>query len=317
MDVIELLKYIFLFLVFPGFLFTAVVGLVSTWVDRKVTARVQWRKGPPFLQPFYDVIKLLGKETSIPGSGNPVLFLLAPILGMVSVTIVATLLLTINLRLAGISFLGDIIVAVYLLIVPSLAIILGGSASGNPLASQGAGREMKLVLGYEFPFLICMAIVILKANGSLTLADLAANPIIGSVSGVIAFIVVLLCIQAKLGFVPFDIAEAETEIMSGPFIEYSGPPLSLFKITQAMMLFTLPVFMITLFLGGLNFTGWEILWSVLKYVLILVIIIVIKNTNPRVRVDQAVRFFWFGCGSLAVIALGLAIAGQILQIPWL
>ena len=83
------------------------------------------------------------------------------------------------------------------------------------------------------------------------------------------------------------------------------------------MLFTLPVFMVTLFLGGFNFHGLEILWSVLKYVGILVLIILIKNTNPRLRIDQAVKFFWRFCGVMSLIALILVIIGDVYKIPWL
>lgn len=316
----EILWQVFYFIVFPGFLFTALIGLISTWVDRKVTARVQWRKGPPILQPIYDVLKLWGKETCLPKNGSPVIFLIAPIIGLIGVTIVSTILWTSNLY--GKSFIGDLIVVVYLLTLPSLAIILGGSASGNPLASIGASREIKLLLAYELPFLLCIGIVILKSSFlnsviSIQITDILTYQAPVSISGILCLIIVLLCAQAKLGFIPFDIAEAETEIMGGPFIEYSGPPLSIFKITQAMMLFTLPVFMVTLFLGGFNFHGLEILWSVLKYVGILVLIILIKNTNPRLRIDQAVKFFWRFCGVMSLIALILVIIGDVYKIPWL
>ncbi|MGQ9629295.1 MAG: complex I subunit 1 family protein [bacterium] len=311
----EFARYIFEFLVFPGFAFTAVVGLLSTWVDRKVSARVQWRVGPPVMQPVYDVMKLLGKETILPQHGSPVAFLLAPIIGLAGVTIVSTILWMANL--AGTSFLGDLIVVVYLLILPSLAVIIGGSASGNPLAATGASREMKLILAYELPFLLCIATVILKAGGSIRIAEIAGTPVVGSISGIIAFLVTLLCVQAKLGFVPFDIAEAETEIMEGPYIEYSGAPLAVFKLTQAMMLFALPVFIVTIFLGGMHFSGWGILWAILKYVLVLVLIVLIKNTNPRLRIDQAVKFFWRYAAGLSIVALVLAIVGQIYGVPWM
>lgn len=311
----EIAWYIFAFIVFPGFVFTSIVGLLSSWVDRKVTARVQWRVGPPLLQPFYDFVKLLGKETLIPSSGARGLFLAAPIFGLVAVTLVSTILWVANL--AQVSFVGDLIVVVYLLVVPSLAIMIGGMASGNPLASTGASREMKLILAYELPFLICLATVILKSNSSISLVEIAENNVFNSVSGVVAGVVVLFCVQAKLGFTPFDVAEAETEIMSGPFIEYSGVSLGVFKLTQAMMLFTLPVFLITVFLGGIHLVGWGILWAVLKYVAILVLIIVMKNTNPRVRIDQAVKFFWFYLTPIAVAAFVLAALGRIFAVPWL
>jgi NADH-quinone oxidoreductase subunit H len=115
--------------------------------------------------------------------------------------------------------------------------------------------------------------------------------------------------QAKLTLAPFDIPEAEQEIMAGPFIEYSGPPLAIFKLTRSMMLFTMPVFLITMFLGGLRFEGWSIFWSIVKYLLILVLIILVKNTNPRLRIDQALRFFWLRLLPLALIGFVLALLG--------
>ena len=308
-------KYILYFLVFPGFLFTVVVGMFSTWVDRKVTARVQWRVGPPLMQPLYDFVKLMGKETLVPSSGNRIVFLSAPIAGLVSVTLVSTILWLANVF--AVSFVGDLIVVVYLLVVPSLALMIGGMASGNPLASTGASREMKLILAYELPFIICLATVILKSNMSIQLAEISGVSVFSSISGIVSALIVLLCIQAKLGFIPFDVAEAETEIMSGPYIEYSGVPLAVFKLTQAMLLFTLPVFMITTFLGGLNFSGWGILWSIVKYVIILVLIVVIKNTNPRVRIDHAVKFFWRYLTPIAIIAFVLSVLGHFYGISWL
>ncbi|MDA3940146.1 MAG: NADH-quinone oxidoreductase subunit H [Spirochaetia bacterium] len=311
----ETAKYLFLFIIFPGFLFTALVGFFSVWVDRKVTARVQWRVGPPFLQPLYDFFKLLGKETLLPKKGSPLVFLAAPIFSLMAIVLVSTILWV------GIfwkqSFIGDLIVVVYLLIIPSLSFMIGAMASGNPLATVGASREMKLIIAYELPFLICLATAILKSGASIQLAVIASSPVIASISGALASIVVLLCIHAKLGFTPFDVAEAETEIMEGIFIEYSGIPLALIKLTQAMMLFTLPIFLITVFLGGMNFSGWGILWSILKYVLVLVLIIVIKNTNPRVRVDQALKFFWLYLVPVSIVAFLLALLGMIYGIAWL
>ena len=313
----DVARYLFAFLVFPGFVFTGTVGMLSSWVDRKVTARVQWRVGPPLLQPLYDFVKLLGKETLIPSTASRTVFLAAPLAGLAAVILVSTVLWLANL--AGLSFVGDLIVVVYLLVVPSLALMIGGMASGNPLAGIGASREMKLILSYELPFLVCLATVILKNDFGLRLAALAGAtpPAAGSISGAVTAVIALLCVQAKLGFTPFDVAEAETEIMSGPYVEYSGVSLGVFKLTQAMMLFTLPVFLITVFLGGIHLSGWGILWAVLKYVAVLVLIIVIKNTNPRLRIDQAVSFFWLYLTPAAAGAFVLAALGRFLGIPWL
>ncbi|MBM3252374.1 MAG: NADH-quinone oxidoreductase subunit H, partial [Candidatus Omnitrophica bacterium] len=259
------MKVLFYYLIFPGFLFTAVAGMLASWVDRKVTARVQWRQGPPWYQNFADFVKLLGKEIIIPKQ-NKWIFLISPLLGLASVSIVATLLGR-TLMNPSESFLGDLIAEIYLLTIPAIAVILGASASSNPLASVGASREIKLVLSYELPFVLAIVITILKSGGLIRINDIigyqmANGSILNSVSGAIAFIVVILCIQAKLGFVPFDMSEADQELMGGACIEYSGAPLAIFKLTRQMLLVVLPIFLISLFWAY----SPNIFWFILKYV---------------------------------------------------
>jgi len=302
------------YLILYGFILTAVLGLIASWIDRKVTARIQYRKGPPFFQPFIDIIKLLGKETLIPSGASKAMFVVAPVLGFGSVVIVSTLLWANNSNLFN-SFLGDIIVVIYLLAIPSISIMIGGFASGNPLARIGSSREMKLLLAYELPFVLAILVPIIKSGFSLKLSDIlsfqAQNGAFAEyASGILALVVCVLVMQAKLGLVPFDIAEAETEIMAGPIIEYSGTGLAIFRLMKNMLLFTLPFFLIILFLGGLSFNGINILYSVIKYVVLLVIIVLIRNTNPRVRIDQAMRFFWGPVTGVAVIAVILAVIGK-------
>lgn len=308
-----MIKSLFYFLIFPGFLFTSIVGLLAGWVDRKVTARIQWRVGPPWYQNFIDIIKLLGKETIVPKGGSKTMFLLSPLFGLGSVTLVSTFIWVINIW-PDRTFIGDLIVVLYLLTIPAIGVILGGFASGNPLASLGASREMKLILSYELPFILAIAVPIIKTGGAIRIGDIlqfqAANGVItGSISGVIALIVAILCMQAKLTLVPFDIPDAETEIMSGPYIEYSGSALAIYKLTKAMMLFTVPMVLVIMFMGGIKLQGISILWGILKYIALLVIIVLIRNTNPRIRIDQAVKFFWGPVTLLAIIGVALAFMG--------
>ncbi len=304
----NIVRILFSYVIFPGFIFTAVVGLFLTWIDRKVTARIHWRVGPPWFQPYADFLKLLLKETIIPEGSSKTLFLLGPLLGLIGMSIFAVMLFNMNFNPSG-SFVGDLIVIIYLLALPPIGIIIGGSASKNPLASVGASREMTQYFAYELPFLIALVSIIIKAGGSvkfgeIILAQQASGPFLYSISGVIAGVVIFLCIQAKLSFVPFDIPEAEQEIMAGPYIEYSGVTLAIYKMTRAMMLLLLPLFLISVLWGG--FANW---WAILKLLLIVVLIILVKNTNPRLRIDQALKFFWVGIGALSIIGLVLAFYG--------
>ena len=311
----EILQNLFWILIFPGFVFTLLVGLVASWIVRKVSALVQWRVGPPVLQPLYDVIKLMGKETLVPQQAQTAVFIAAPLVGFAGVLLLSTILL--RTALAQTAFVGDVIVAVYLLVLPSLALIFGSSASASPHASVGTSREMKLVMGYELPLILALIVVIIKCGGQISLVAIAQQAPALSISGMLAFLVSLLCIQAKLGFIPFDIAEAETELAGGILMEYSGALLALWKIMQAMMLVALPMFLVMVFMGGIGTSGAALAWGIGKYVLVLVLIILIKNTNPRVRIDQAMKFFWVYCGIALFIAVGLAIIGNGLGINWL
>jgi len=214
------------------------------------------------------------------------------------------------------------------MVLPSLALILGSSASASPHAAVGTSREMKLVMGYELSLVLAFIVVIIKMGRlvgagliepglQLSLAEIAKQTPVLSISGMLAFLVALLCVQAKLGFVPFDMAEAETELGSGILMEYSGALLAVWKVMQAVMLVALPLFLVTVFLGGFGTTGWPLVWGIGKYVLIVVLLILIKNTNPRMRIDQAMKFFWFYCGIALVAAIILATIGNYYGIGWL
>ena len=156
-----------LFLMVFGFLLTAALGLFVSWVDRKLTARVQYRVGPPLLQPLFDIVKLMGKELILPARATPAVFIIAPVVGLGSVALTSTLLWGNIVGVDGLAFLGDLVVVLYLLVIPSLSIIMGGFASGNPLASLGASREMKLVLAYELPFIIAVLVPVIQAGYSI------------------------------------------------------------------------------------------------------------------------------------------------------
>ena len=290
-----------------------ILGMVTSWIDRKVTALVQARVGPPWFQPLADILKLLGKETLVPNGSGRMVFLTAPLLGLAGIAVAGTLLVHVMLW-PDVGFLGDVVVLVYLLVIPAIALIIGASASGNTMAVVGASREMKLILGYELPYLIVIATVIAKSGFDLRLGEIinyqaSSGAHLMSISGVIGFVVLLLATQAKLGLVPFDMPEAEQELMGGIITEYSGPPLAVIKLTKMMMLAVMPLFMVALLWGGIKLEGIAILWSLLKYLAIVVLIVLIRNTNPRVRIDQAVRFFWGPMTLLALVGLVLSFWG--------
>jgi len=300
-----------------GFVVTPVLGMLVKWVDRLVTARIQWRKGPPPYQVLADVLKLMGKETLVSEGACTPVFLMAPVLGFAGVGVAATMLWATALG-ADVGFGGDLIVVIYFLVFPSLALIMGASASGGPHAGVGAAREMKLVIAYELPLILAATVAVVKAGGTFRLAEIAAadstgatSPVLMSVASVLAVGCMLMSVQAKLGLVPFDQAEAETELMGGVILEYSGPPLAFILLTKAMLLVVLPMFVITVLWGGIVLTGlFGLLATLGKFLLIIVIIVLMRNTCPRVRIDQAVKWFWFAVAPVAMLACVAAVLGK-------
>ncbi len=305
---------LFYFLIFPGLLFAAIIGAILSWFDRKITARVQFRKGPPFLQPFYDFFKLLlVKETILPKKGAKLVFLAAPIFAVFAAAMAGVFILMPLLSI-NTGFKGDVIVIFYLLTIPSLTYIIGALASGNPLAAVGASREMKLIISYELTFLLVIAGIILKSNMSLDLqsiiqAQQSSTANISSLSGILLFIVAIFCIQAKLALVPFDMPEAETEISEGIFIEYSGSAYAMIKLAKYIMLFILPAFIIALLLKGFHLEGINILWAVLKVFAVVLLLTLIRNTNPRVKIKQAISFFFIWMNLFVILAIVLIYIG--------
>jgi len=305
---------LFYFLVFPGLLFAAVIGAFLSWFDRKITARVQFRNGPPVLQPFYDFFKLLlVKETILPKYGSPLIFLLAPIFAVFGATMAGVFILLPLLNITT-GFRGDLLVIFYLLTIPSFSYIIGALASGNPLAAVGGSREMKLILSYELTFLLLIAGIIMKCGQHFDLYSIiqtqqAGSPFIGSISGVLLFIVGIFCMQAKLALVPFDMPEAEAEITEGIFIEYSGAAYALIKLTKYIMFFILPAFLVALLMNGFRLEGINILWAILKIFAVVLIVTLIRNTNPRIKIKQAISFFMIWMNLIAVIALVLIVFG--------
>jgi NADH-quinone oxidoreductase subunit H len=303
------MKLLFYYLIFPGFIFSTCVGLLAWWFERKVSARLQWRVGPPWYQNFIDILKLSGKEVILPKSSQ-LTFLLSPYLGLAAVTLVATGLgRSIISPLESVS--GDLIVVLYLLTIPAIALIIGASASKNPLASIGASREIKLVLSYELPFILSIIAVIIRSKGAIQIGQIIAyQSLFGSnlfsISGALSFLAIIFSMQAKLGITPFEICEADQEIMAGTLIEYSGLPLAIFKLTKAVMFYTLPLFVIILFFGK----DLSPLFLIVKYLMLILVVILIKNTNPRLRIDQALRFFWRLPTLLGITAILAALLGR-------
>jgi formate hydrogenlyase subunit 4 len=207
----------------------AIVGLAYLGIDRVLVARMQARVGPPLAQPFRDISKLMMKESIIPNGSLRWLFQFAPIMCVMGS---AALLLYIPLfgQPALFEGSGDAILIIYLLTIPSLALVAGGFASSSPYASVGAQREMVVMIGYEFPLsvtIVTLAWRILQATdaNAFALSTMAQYPIwdlvgpLGFVGAILLLVSLIAVTPGELGRIPFDIAEAETELAGGMLVE--------------------------------------------------------------------------------------------------
>ncbi len=257
---------------------------------RRLRAIVHSRKGPPLIQPYLDLLKLLAKEDLIPQAG--ILWQLGPPLCLGAVLMAA--LLTPLGPPPPLAFAGDAIVFLYFIALAGVAIMLGAVACGNPYAYVGASREMMMIFSVEPVMAIAVVTAAVKA-GSLSFPDMvasyaAAGP---SVSMVVAGVAFLLALQAQVGKLPFDIAEAEQEIMEGPFIERSGPGLALFKLAAYAKLLIFGSILVQVFVPLPRFGFWIANLAVnLVGVGVLVLVVGLVNAvNPRLRIDQSMSYF--------------------------
>ena len=252
----EIAKFIFHVLIFPGGLFAIAMALLMSGIDRKIVAKMQLRQGPPLLQPFYDFIKLLGKDVIVPRNALRKAFLLAPIVGLASVLIIPIFIPM--YQEAFINSTADIIVIIYLLTISAVMLVVGGSSSSSPLAGIGASREVVTMLAYELPMVMSILAVCKKAgafmgtNVSFSLLGIQGFQVADGmglfhITLIPAAIAFLMVIPAEVGVVPFDMAEAETEICEGPLVEYSGLYLALYKLTSQIKAFIMSGLFVALF----------------------------------------------------------------------
>jgi formate hydrogenlyase subunit 4 len=279
-------------------------------VMRRVTARIQSRQGPPLLQPYFDLLKLLGKE-DIESGETPGMQRFAAWLSLAAVLTVACLL-PMGLG-APLNLAGDVILLIYLLTLCGVSTLLAGMAAGSTYSLIGVSREMMAMLTLE-PLLAMALIVGALHAGSLRLDAVLNGSVYTSASvpwsGLIMVGVMLLALQAFAQRAPFDIAQAETELMDGPLLEYSGPKLALFQYAHMARLVIYCAVFADLFLpwgSQLPFAlGWVLFW--VKVFALVLLVTVVAATHARYRIDQALRYFASLLGASAV-ALVLATFG--------
>ncbi len=291
------------------------IGLV--WVERKVVARFQDRLGPnrvgPFgmIQPLADIIKLLIKEDITPVGADRIIYNLAPILSMMSV-----LLLWAIVPLAPVILGDDLNVgALYIIAagaIGTLSILMAAWGSNNKYALIGAFRQVAVLVSFEVPMIATMLVPTILAGSMGMNAIVQAQNVPYFVLAPIATIIFMVAAIAELGRAPFDLNEAESEIVAGFHIEYTGMKFGLFYASELLHAFTFGGFWMVLFFGGYRLFGLENLGPLVAAVIMLAkalfgywVIMWIRYTVMRIRIDHMLAFNWKFLTPLAFVVLML------------
>ncbi|MDO9537186.1 MAG: NADH-quinone oxidoreductase subunit H [Thermoplasmata archaeon] len=323
---IDYLWALFYIFIFPGFLFISFLAMTVQWIDRKVAARLQKRVGPPFIQPLADFIKLLTKEDIVPKEADSGMFSAVPIVGLAAV-LSAFIYIPIYMVDSPTGFSIDLLVVLYLLTVPTLALFLAGWHSSNLFGQIGSMRAITQLISYEIPFFVAMlAPALIAGTWSLTgIMQYQADNLWLIISpAILAFFIGIITLQGKLERLPFDSPEAETELVGGPLADYSGRRYALFRFMMDVEMVVGAALIAVLFLGGgdifidLGSMQWfidlgSIQWFVanligfialmVKIIFIVLILTVIKVAVARLRIDQMVKFSYRFMIPLALLQL--------------
>jgi NADH-quinone oxidoreductase subunit H len=307
-------------LVFPGIFFLLGYSFFTEWFDRKMYAKMQNRVGPPLIQPFADFIKLLSKEDINPEGVEAKPYNYLPLFAFAAV---ATSFIYIPTFMASspVGFQGDLLLVLYMMTLPTIILFLVGWYSQNTFATIGAYRAVSQLFVYEVPLFIAALGPALWTR-SWSLSDIVSwqqsNPWLFLIQP-LGFIIAIICLQAKLERIPFDIPEAETEIVGGPLVEYSGRKLALFRIATDMLMVTGASLIAALYLGGPS-VGFSLdslpSWAagvigfiafLVKTLLIVFLLSFIRAAFARLRLDQMTSFGWKWLASLALFQIFLVI----------
>lgn len=301
------------------------LSMLYRGVDRKLVAHMQGRVGPPVVQPFRDVQKLLMKENIIPDGAVSWLFNAAPVICLITS---ALLLLYVPMfgQEALLGEFGDAILVVYLLILPSLAFAAGGFASSSPYATVGAQREMVLLMSLEFPLAVAVVSLGWRIGRATTanpfmFSTIAEHPIwslvgpVGVIGALILLFTLLVATSGKSAKVPFDIAEAETEIAGGILVEYSGRNLCLFYLADMVKAFATAALVVALFIpyNLSRLVGIDapvpaavvdgLFFLVKVFVVMFITVSVIRTAMARFKISQASWVYIIGLTLISLVGL--------------
>ncbi len=302
--------------------------VVVMWLERKTLGHLQSRMGPMrtgwhgLLQPFADALKLLGKEDLLPDGADRRMFMLAPIIAFVpSIMIYAAT--PFAEQIAGAPIDAGIFLVFGIVALFPVGVLVAGWSSHNKYALMGGVRSAAQQIAYEVPFVMSvLGIVMLSGSMRLTEIVSAQSPAWHLFTQPLAFLLFFIGMLADINRVPFDIPEAESELVAGFNIEYSSMRFALFFVAEYANVFGLSLLTALLFLGGWNGPGVEtapwlgVLWLGAKTYLVVFLVIWLRATLARVRVDQLMSLCWKLLLPASLVNLAITAVGVVVSI-WL
>ena len=286
----------------------ATVALLATfffiWVERKIIARIQDRFGPNRVGPFgifqtvADALKLFTKEIIIPSGVDRFVFILAPLLAVGAVVGIWAVV-PMAPTLTGARINVGVLYIVSIGSIGTLGIIMAGLSSNNKYALLGAFRTVSQMLSYAVPMILSLLVPTMLA-GSMGLDAIveAQSPIPFVLLAPLAALIFFISSIAEVGRAPFDLLEAESELVAGFHIEYSGLAFGMFFVAEFLHSFTISALTATLFLGGWRGPGAEavpllgFIYFIIKTALVYFVVIWVRSTLPRIRIDQMNSLNW-------------------------
>jgi len=333
---------IILMITIPGIIFIVLMALFIDWLDRKIYARGQNRKGPPFLQPLYDVVKLTAQESIIPRGVSKFWMTVLPIAFITTALTGALMIPIVVLNEAGdlvtgfASFDYDIFFVLLILLSYGMLIYFLGFVTKNPFAQTGSTRSLLQALSFEIPFGFSLLVPILivgigdpEAEFNLAYTSERLYGIIGEqplyiIGIVIAFVISIVVLMAELEVFPFDSPLSHTELADGWKVEYGGWRYALIHLGERIGAFFIGGLIVTLFLGGpyigpIDLTGiyfvdgiLHLLFFLIKLILVIGLMSFLRTLISRIRIDQSVRLAWKQVLPLAIVALMLTLGFKLL-----
>jgi NADH-quinone oxidoreductase subunit H len=295
-------------------IFVLLVDVFLVWVERKVVARFQDRLGPnrlgPFglIQPFADVIKLLIKEDITPDGADRVVFNIAPILALATVLILWAVI-PFSSTILGADLNVGILFFVAAGSIGTLGIIMAGWASNNKYALLGAFRTVAQVISYEIPMVIALLVPVILAR-SMSIGEIVKGQTIPYIiMAPVAALIFLISAIAELGRAPFDLIEAESEIVAGFHIEYTGMKFGMFYAGELLHALTMGALFSSFFLSGWRGPGAEafpplgVVYLFVKAFFLYWVIMWVKYSLPRIRIDHMLNFNWKFLTPLALVSM--------------